>query len=117
MCLRGCRRPMARTEPRPPGTRQRPYARTSLILPAPNPQSRWFGRSLALPRPYNTRQSMKVVVFCPSPIGDAVMATPMLRALRRDFAGATFLGVLKPLIANALEGSPWFDERILFDPN
>jgi heptosyltransferase-2 len=60
---------------------------------------------------------MKLAVFCPSPIGDAVMATPTLRALRQGFPDATFVGVLKPQIATTLDGSPWFDERILFDPS
>lgn len=59
---------------------------------------------------------MRIVVFGPNWIGDAVMATPALRALRQRFAGARIVGVLKPLVANALEGGPWFDDRILFDP-
>ena len=31
---------------------------------------------------------MKVVVFCPNLIGDTVMATPVLRALRRGVSRA-----------------------------
>ena len=37
-------------------------------------------------------------------------------ALRRGFAGAHLVGVLKPGVAAALEGGTWFDDRILFDP-
>jgi heptosyltransferase-2 len=59
---------------------------------------------------------MKIAVFCPNLIGDTVMATPALRALRRGFAGATLAGVIKPHVAPTLDGSPWFDDRILFDP-
>jgi heptosyltransferase-2 len=59
---------------------------------------------------------MRIVVFCPSPIGDTVMATPALRALRASYPDATIHGVLKPTTAPALDGAPWMDERILFDP-
>jgi heptosyltransferase II len=56
---------------------------------------------------------MKTAVFLPNWIGDAVMATPALSALRRHYAGAHFVGVMRPYVAGALEGGPWFDQ-ILF---
>jgi heptosyltransferase-2 len=56
---------------------------------------------------------MNVAVFLPGWIGDAVMATPALRALRRHFAGARLLGVAKPYVAGVLEGADWFDEVVL----
>jgi heptosyltransferase-2 len=59
---------------------------------------------------------MKVVVFCPNMIGDTVMATPAFRALRRGLAGATLLAVVKPQVAPTLDGAPWFDDLIRFDP-
>lgn len=59
---------------------------------------------------------MRIVVYCPNLIGDTVMATPFLRALRRGFAGAHVAGILKPNVAPTLDGGPWLDERILFDP-
>ncbi|MHC5544036.1 glycosyltransferase family 9 protein, partial [Singulisphaera rosea] len=59
---------------------------------------------------------MKIVVFCPNLIGDTVMATPAFRALRHGFADATILGVIKPHVAPTVEGAPWFDEIIPFDP-
>ena len=37
---------------------------------------------------------MKIVVFCPNLIGDTVMATPALRALRRGFPDAVIAGVI-----------------------
>src|SRR5690242_1484982 len=61
-------------------------------------------------------QAMRVVVFCPNWIGDAVMATPALRALRRGMPGARVVGVMKPLVADTLAAGPWFDDRILYDP-
>ena len=47
---------------------------------------------------------MHIVVFCPNLIGDAVMATPTFRALRRGLAGATIVGVVKPHVAPTLDG-------------
>src|SRR4051812_24689744 len=59
---------------------------------------------------------MRIAVFCPNLIGDTVMATPALRALRRGFAGARITGILKPGVASTLDGGPWLDERIHYDP-
>jgi heptosyltransferase-2 len=59
---------------------------------------------------------MKIAVFCPNLIGDTVMATPTLRAIRRCFPDATITGVIKARVAPVLDGLPWFDELIRFDP-
>jgi heptosyltransferase II len=58
---------------------------------------------------------MKIVVFCPNPIGDTVMATPTFRALRKGFPHATLVGLIKPQVAPTLDGNPWFDELLLAD--
>jgi lipopolysaccharide heptosyltransferase II len=58
---------------------------------------------------------MRIAVFCPSFIGDTVMATPTFRALRRGFPGATLTAVIKPQVAPTLDGTSWFDEWIYFD--
>ena len=47
---------------------------------------------------------MKIAVFLPNWIGDAVMATPALRAVRKHFRGAHVVGVMKPYVAGVLEG-------------
>lgn len=60
---------------------------------------------------------MKLVVFCPNLIGDTVMATPVLRALRSGYPEATLLGVIKPHVAPTLDGTAWLDGLIRFDPN
>src|SRR5258708_15120646 len=52
---------------------------------------------------------MKIAVFLPSWIGDAVMATPAMRALRRHFSSAHIIGIMKPYVAGVFEASPWFD--------
>jgi heptosyltransferase-2 len=56
---------------------------------------------------------MKLAIFLPNWVGDAVMATPALRALREQFTSAEIIGVLKPYVAGALEGAPWLD-RLVF---
>ncbi len=56
---------------------------------------------------------MNVAVFLPGWIGDAVMATPALRALRDHFRDAHITGVAKSYVAGVLEGGDWFDELLL----
>ncbi len=59
---------------------------------------------------------MTIVVFCPNLVGDTVMATPAIRALRNSNPGARIVGVIKPQIAGTLDGTSWFDDLIRFDP-
>ena len=59
---------------------------------------------------------MTILVFCPNLIGDTVMATPAFRALRSGFPDARTVAVVKPKVAPTLEGAPWFDRTIAFDP-
>jgi heptosyltransferase-2 len=59
---------------------------------------------------------MTIVVFCPNLVGDTVMATPALRALRRAYPTSRLVGVIKPQVAPTLAGTPWLDGLILFDP-
>jgi heptosyltransferase-2 len=59
----------------------------------------------------------KIAIFLPNWVGDAVMATPALRALRQHFDGAHILGILKRYVAGALEGTPWLDEKAYIETN
>jgi heptosyltransferase-2 len=59
---------------------------------------------------------MKIAVFCPNLIGDTVMATPAIRAIRQGFPSARIAAVIKPHVAPTLDGTAWFDELIGFDP-
>lgn len=58
---------------------------------------------------------MKLVIFLPNWVGDAVMATPALRALRQRFVEATIFGVMTPVIAETLRGLDVIDETILHE--
>lgn len=55
---------------------------------------------------------MRIVVRLPNWLGDLVMATPALRAVRARFAAAHVAVLGKPHALRLLEGAPWFDEAI-----
>ncbi len=55
---------------------------------------------------------MNIAVFLPNWIGDAVMATPAIVALRRHFPGSQFVAVLKPYVQGVIEGNTWFQEHL-----
>lgn len=52
----------------------------------------------------------RLLVVLPSWVGDAVMATPTLRALRAGFPGAFIGGLVRPGIDQVLAGTPFLDE-------
>lgn len=52
---------------------------------------------------------MRLALLLPNWIGDAVMATPALRALRRRFAGDELIGIAQPVICELLRGHPALD--------
>jgi heptosyltransferase-2 len=59
---------------------------------------------------------MHVAVILPRWVGDAVMATPLLRGLRSHLgASARITGVLRPVVADLLADSGWLDACILYD--
>ena len=60
---------------------------------------------------------MKIALFLPNWLGDLVMATPTLRALRRHFGSdAQLVGIMRPYLADVLAGTDWLDEQWFFDP-
>ena len=60
---------------------------------------------------------MKICLFLPNWLGDLVMATPALRALRRRFGpSARIVGILRPHLADLLAGVSWLDEQWYYDP-
>jgi len=61
---------------------------------------------------------MKIGIFLPNWLGDLVMATPMLRAMRRHFGdGAQLIGIMRPNLADVLVGTRWLDEQWYFNPH
>jgi heptosyltransferase II len=60
---------------------------------------------------------MKVAIFLPNWLGDLVMATPVLRALRCKYGkDARLVGILRPYLVDVLSGSKWLDEQWFFNP-
>jgi heptosyltransferase-2 len=57
----------------------------------------------------------RIALFLPNWIGDVVMATPAIRAVREQFPSAEILAVCKPYVADVVAGAPWFREVISFD--
>lgn len=58
----------------------------------------------------------RIAVFLPNWVGDVVMATPALRALRHHFGRTSRLvGIARPYVAGVLEGSHFLDELWHFD--
>lgn len=59
---------------------------------------------------------MKIAVFLPNWVGDAVMATPALRAIRTDYADAEIVAILRPPIGDVLAGTGLVDRVVTHLP-
>jgi heptosyltransferase II len=59
---------------------------------------------------------MKIAVFLPNWVGDAVMATPALRAIRNHFAHAEIVAVLRPPIGEVIAGTGLADRAVTYAP-
>jgi heptosyltransferase II len=55
---------------------------------------------------------MTLAVALPNWVGDAVMATPALRALRGRFPAERIVGVARPSVRQTLDPNPWIDAYI-----
>src|SRR5262245_23012795 len=59
---------------------------------------------------------MRVGIFLPNWIGDVIMATPTVRALRRQLGtDDRLIGIMRPYVADVLEGLNFLDETICYD--
>lgn len=59
---------------------------------------------------------MDILVILPRWVGDLVMTTPMLRALRGHYGSrARITGVMKPHFAEILAGTDWLDDIVPYD--
>ena len=61
------------------------------------------------------KRMRSIALFLPNWVGDVVMATPAIRAVRTRFPQARLLAICRPYVAATIDGSPWFDDVILFD--
>jgi heptosyltransferase-2 len=59
---------------------------------------------------------LQIGVLLPNWIGDVVMATPALRALRDHFGTtARITGIMRPYVARVLDGTDFLDQQIFYD--
>lgn len=59
---------------------------------------------------------MHIAVILPRWVGDACMATPLLRGLRDHFGTtARIVGVMRPVLADLFAGTSWIDDLIRYD--
>jgi heptosyltransferase-2 len=54
----------------------------------------------------------RIALFLPNWIGDVVMATPAIRAIRQHFSNAEILAVARSYVKGVVDGCPWLDEFI-----
>lgn len=59
---------------------------------------------------------MKIALFLPNWIGDVVMATPALRAIRHQFSDAEIVGVMRPYVADVMAGTDLLDRYLFHEP-
>ena len=58
---------------------------------------------------------MRLGVFLPNWVGDVVMATPAVRALRKLVGDdGTLVGIMRPYVADVLAGTDWLDETVVY---
>jgi heptosyltransferase-2 len=62
--------------------------------------------------PLLPKSAARIAVICPSWVGDTVMATPTIRALRLNRPDARIITIGRPGLDALLDGCPWIDERI-----
>lgn len=60
--------------------------------------------------------SRRILVIRPDRIGDVVLVTPMLRALRRRFPSAYLAAMIRPYAEAVLDDNPHLDALLLDDP-
>lgn len=62
------------------------------------------------------RSFMRIGIFLPNWVGDVVMATPAIRALRK-LAGVDgeLIGIMRSYVSEVLAGTSWLDRQILYD--
>lgn len=63
-------------------------------------------------KPLIPRDAASVLIVCPSWVGDTVMATPVLRAIRHAMPRSRLIGLMRPGLDELLAGTPWLDETI-----
>ena len=59
---------------------------------------------------------MKIALFLPNWVGDAVMATPAIRAIRNRYPDAEIVAIVRPPIGDVLAGTSLVDRMLEYKP-
>jgi len=59
-----------------------------------------------------TMSADNILIVLPNWVGDAVLATPVLRALRKNFDGKHITYLLRPYLTELFGGCPWYDQIV-----
>lgn len=62
------------------------------------------------------KKANNILVTTPNWVGDVIMATPSFRCIRENFPNAKISLLLRPYVKGVIDGAPWFDEIIEYDP-
>ncbi|MEA3280294.1 MAG: lipopolysaccharide heptosyltransferase II [Thermodesulfobacteriota bacterium] len=66
-------------------------------------------------KPLNLRNIKRLLIRSTNWIGDAVMTTPAIRAIRKNFPNAEISILAKPWVAPLFESSPYVDNLLIYD--
>ena len=68
-------------------------------------------------KPEEKKNIRRLLIRSTNWIGDAVMTTPAVRAIRHNFPGARISMLAKPWVASVFAHSPHVDDIIVYDAN
>ena len=66
-------------------------------------------------RSIDHRNVRKILIRCPNWVGDLVMATPALKAMRKGFPTSHIAWLVKPYSKKVIETLPYCDEILEYD--
>jgi len=58
----------------------------------------------------------RILIRCPNWVGDVVMATPAIQCIRENYPDAFIAVLVNAYTSGVLDGMPWIDEIIEYDP-
>jgi heptosyltransferase-2 len=70
--------------------------------------------SMIGPNPAQPERPSRILVVVPNWVGDVVLATPVLAALRNDFPAARIGFLMRPYVAEIVDGGGWHDEAFFW---
>jgi len=76
------------------------------------PPTAGFGYNTSTVRETTDNSIRRVLVVLPNWVGDVVMASPVLAAVRAHFASARITYLMRPYVAEIVDGCGWHDEAV-----